>query len=92
VAPADDYLGENTNMRRISLFWESSLLATLLVGSHNQAYESEMPRPLGKMYDVGGHKMHLYATGKDNDGPSVILEAEAGAFSRMFGNFSVRRF
>jgi pimeloyl-ACP methyl ester carboxylesterase len=37
------------------------------------------PPPPGKMYDVGGHKMHLYRTG--TGGPAVILEAGAGAFS-----------
>jgi pimeloyl-ACP methyl ester carboxylesterase len=37
------------------------------------------PPPLGKLVDVGGHKMHIYCTGEG--GPAVILEAGAGAFS-----------
>jgi pimeloyl-ACP methyl ester carboxylesterase len=43
------------------------------------AESSSAPAPLGKLYEVGGHKMHLYCTG--NGGPAVILEAGAGAFS-----------
>jgi hypothetical protein len=37
------------------------------------------PPPLGKQVEVGGHKMHTYATGEG--GPAVILEAGAGAFA-----------
>jgi len=43
--------------------------------------ELEGPQPLGKLYEVGGHKMHLYLTGEGNRGPAVVLEAGAGAFS-----------
>jgi len=43
--------------------------------------ESEVPQPIGKLYEVGGHKMHLYATGLTANGPAVVLEAGAGAFS-----------
>ncbi len=38
--------------------------------------------PPGQLFDVGGFKMHLYCTGKPNDGrPTVILEALAVGFS-----------
>jgi pimeloyl-ACP methyl ester carboxylesterase len=37
------------------------------------------PPPLGRLYDVGGHKMHLYCSGSGS--PTVLLEAGAGAFS-----------
>jgi pimeloyl-ACP methyl ester carboxylesterase len=37
------------------------------------------PPPLGKLYDVGGHKMHLYCVGSGS--PTVVLEAGAGAFA-----------
>ena len=37
------------------------------------------PPPLGKLVEVGGHKMHIYRTG--DGGPAVVLEAGAGAFS-----------
>lgn len=37
------------------------------------------PPPPGKLYEVGGHKMHLHRTG--TGGPTVVLEAGAGAFS-----------
>lgn len=42
---------------------------------------TEAPPPLGKMYEVGNYKMHLYATGEGSKGPSVVLEAGTGAFS-----------
>jgi len=43
--------------------------------------ETDAPSPLGKLYEVGGHKMHLYRTGNGNSRPAVVLEAGAGAFS-----------
>jgi len=43
--------------------------------------ESDAPPPLGKLYEVGGHKMHLYQIGNVGRGPVVLLEAGAGAFS-----------
>ena len=39
------------------------------------------PEPPGKLYEVGGRKMHLYQTGNAGSGPAVVLEAGAGAFS-----------
>ncbi len=39
------------------------------------------PAPPGKLYQVGGHTMHLYATGAGRPGPTVVLEAGSGAFS-----------
>ena len=55
-------------------------LATFM-GSNGWAADTEPPPPPGRLYDVGGHKMHLYATGNGAGGPSVVLEAGAGAFS-----------
>lgn len=43
--------------------------------------EVTTPDPPGKLYDVGGHKMHLYQSGSRNRGPAVVLEAGSGAFS-----------
>jgi pimeloyl-ACP methyl ester carboxylesterase len=51
-------------------------LAWLAIGAETP---TPPPAPLGKMFDVGGHKMHLYRTG--TGGPALILEAGAGAFS-----------
>jgi pimeloyl-ACP methyl ester carboxylesterase len=55
------------------------LLAGLAFSANGEEFKPESPPPLGKLYDVGGHKMHLYRTG--TGGPTVILEAGAGAFS-----------
>ena len=56
-------------------------LLHFLVATCCRAAEPDAPPPLGKLYDVGGHKMHLYHTGKATGGPAVVLEAGAGAFS-----------
>ena len=40
-----------------------------------RAADGAAPPPPGKLYEVGGHKMYLYATGGSNPGPSVVLEA-----------------
>ena len=54
---------------------------TLLQAVVDLIGEPDAPPPLGKLYDVGGHNMHLYHTGKATGGPAVVLEAGAGAFS-----------
>ena len=46
-----------------------------------RAEDAVAPAPPGKLYEVGGHAMHLYATGLSRPGPSVVLEAGSGAFS-----------
>jgi len=41
---------------------------------------------LGTMVDVGGHRLHMVVTGKEHDGPTVILEAGQGGFSTHWTN------
>jgi pimeloyl-ACP methyl ester carboxylesterase len=41
--------------------------------------ESVPPRPLGKLVDLGGHKLHVYCTG--HGGPTVVVENGLGDFS-----------
>src|SRR5687767_9020031 len=50
-----------------------------LMGMSCHAADPDAPAPIGKLYEIGGHKMHLYATA--GAGPSIVLEAGAGAFS-----------
>src|SRR5881296_3863698 len=57
------------------------ILLGFAVGTYSWAADPDPPPPLGKLYEVGGHKMPLYATGSATNGPSVVLEAGAGAFS-----------
>src|SRR5947207_14835158 len=52
-----------------------------LFATYARGAESDAPPPLGKLYEVGGHKMHLYEIGNGGSGPAVLLEAGAGAFS-----------
>ena len=37
------------------------------------------PKPLGKLVDLGGHKLHVYCTG--HGGPTVVVESGLGDFS-----------
>ena len=52
-----------------------------LFATYAHGAESDEPPPLGKLYEVGGHKMHLYEIGNGGSGPAVLLEPGAGAFS-----------
>jgi pimeloyl-ACP methyl ester carboxylesterase len=37
------------------------------------------PSPIGKLIDVGGHRLHIYATGKGS--PAVVFESGGGSWS-----------
>ena len=41
------------------------------------------PGPPGGLYDAGGFKLHIYCTGLDHPGPTVILEAGLGQLLPM---------
>src|SRR5688572_1451804 len=69
-----------SNMQNTPAFI-ASICFSILIGTYCQAAETEAPPPPGKLYEVGGRKMHLYQSGKEQEGPSVVLEAGAGAFS-----------
>ena len=70
------------NIRQVGrTFLNAGLLLAFAFGALAHAAESEAPPPPGKLYEIGGRKMHLYATGESNAGPAVVLEAGAGAFS-----------
>ena len=60
-----------------------ALLAVLLLlptaALSQQATNARTYPPLGKLVDVGGHRLHITCTGKD--GPTVVMEAGAGDFS-----------
>jgi pimeloyl-ACP methyl ester carboxylesterase len=43
------------------------------------AADQPAPAPPGKLFDVGGRKLHLYCTGQGS--PTVVLEAGAGGFT-----------
>ncbi|MHB8522251.1 MAG: alpha/beta hydrolase [Limisphaerales bacterium] len=67
--------------KNIDLLLSRGICLAFFIVVHCWAAEPEAPPPLGKLYEVGGHKMHLYANGDSNKGPSVVLEAGTGAFS-----------
>ena len=43
------------------------------------AQTASAPRPTGKLVDLGGHRLHLYCTGKGS--PTVVVENGLGDFS-----------
>jgi pimeloyl-ACP methyl ester carboxylesterase len=49
------------------------------VAAYPQNKSQPRPSPLGDLVDVGGHRLHLYCTGKGS--PTVVFEAGAGDFS-----------
>ena len=65
----------------ISFLQRRGICLAILLGSYSGAAQPDAPPPPGKLYDVGGHKMHLYSKGDGHSGPAVILEAGATAFS-----------
>lgn len=36
--------------------------------------------PPGQLVDIGEHRLHLYCTGSDNGGPTVVMDAGLGGF------------
>jgi pimeloyl-ACP methyl ester carboxylesterase len=66
--------------KKIPMLLIRSICVAFLIAMHSRAAASDPPMPLGKLYDIGGHRMHLYAS-SEGAGPSVVLEAGAGAFS-----------
>src|SRR4051794_17300973 len=53
--------------------------ATVVVfGISSLAIAQDLPRPPGKLVDVGGRRLHVYCSGA---GPTVILEAGASSFA-----------
>src|SRR6185312_11418829 len=59
----------------------ASGLLIFLADVRCRAADADSPPAPGKLYDLGGYKLHLYATGEGFKGPSVVLEAGSGAFS-----------
>jgi pimeloyl-ACP methyl ester carboxylesterase len=63
-----------------------ALIALIVLGVIVQAIATETDRraypPIGQLYPVEGHQMHLICTGDGS--PTVILEAGAGHFSTLW--------
>ena len=58
------------------------LLLPLLAGARQNGGQPAYPPP-GKLFDIGGYRLHLNCTGKK--GPTVVLVAGAGDFSFDWG-------
>jgi pimeloyl-ACP methyl ester carboxylesterase len=76
-------------LRRAGLLKGMAMAAVILaaLGTAGAVHQSGAERklraqfpPPGQMVDVGGRRLHLYCTGA-GDGPTVVIEAGAGAFS-----------
>ena len=55
----------------------------LLLASSLGILAQETPKPLGKLVDLGGHRLHLYCTGKGS--PTVVIEMGFEEFSSDWG-------
>jgi pimeloyl-ACP methyl ester carboxylesterase len=63
-----------------------ALIALIVLGAIYQAIATETDRhahpPIGQLYTVDGHQMHMICTGDGS--PTVVLEAGAGHFSTLW--------
>jgi pimeloyl-ACP methyl ester carboxylesterase len=61
--------------------WQRRLMFAFLlsVTALTQEHAAQSPKPLGKLYDLGGYKLHLYCTGQGK--PAVVLSIGSGDFS-----------
>src|SRR6266496_5296143 len=75
----------------LSTLLAGGLCIVILGGEYSAAVESNVPLSPGKMYEIGGHKMHLYHLGQTNKGTSIILEASASAFQSTDMSFNRSR-
>jgi pimeloyl-ACP methyl ester carboxylesterase len=76
--------------KRILLGLATLLIALVLTGVAYQAIGVQADRrnypPPGKLFDVGGYRLHLYCTGPQNSGnPTVILDTLSGGTSANWG-------
>src|SRR5690242_4801294 len=55
------------------------LLCALILGAAPAFTDNNRPKPLGKMVDLGGHRLHVNCTGKGR--PTVVVENGLGDFS-----------
>ncbi|MGZ3763112.1 MAG: alpha/beta hydrolase [Mucilaginibacter sp.] len=70
-----------SNLAYAKIFPPLCLIALFFLNVNAQTDTAFQPKPLGKLVDLGGWKMHLYGTGDKKTGPSIILESGIGDFS-----------
>jgi hypothetical protein len=54
-------------------------VAACLVFAGSAVAAAPKPKPTGKLVDLGGHKLHVYCTGRGS--PTVVVENGLGDFS-----------
>jgi pimeloyl-ACP methyl ester carboxylesterase len=64
-------------MRRLG--WMIATFYLIFLGTVRPLCAADEPKPLGKLVDIGGHRLHVYCTGKG--GPTVVVETGLGDFS-----------
>jgi len=67
-----------------------TILALAVIGAIYQAVGAQADQrnfpPPGRLYDVGGYRLHLYCTGpQDSGNPTVILDTMSGGTSANWG-------
>ena len=58
--------------------------AGLVYQTRATAQDRRRLSPPGRLVDAGGHQLHLFITGEDRDGPTVLLEAGGMATAAMW--------
>lgn len=69
------------NLAYVKIFFSICLITLFFLKVNAQTDPALQPKPLGKLVDVGGWKLHLYEMGNKKNGASVILEPGIGDFS-----------
>jgi hypothetical protein len=62
-----------------------AVISAIYQAAGAQADQRDFPPP-GRLYDVGGYRLHLYCTGPvDSSNPTVILDTLSGGTSANWG-------
>ncbi|WP_448568145.1 alpha/beta fold hydrolase [Thalassotalea ganghwensis] len=72
-----------TLFKRSLILILGAVVLLLVIGQILNRTAESIP-PLGKMFSVGDHKLHLYCTGEKSERPTVILEAGLGNAAAEF--------
>lgn len=60
------------------------IIVVVLAGLIFRVFGPELHKPMGKLVNVDGTNLHVHATGKKNDKPTVIIEGGASSSTEYF--------
>src|ERR1700721_2650020 len=70
---------ERKSVRLLSTISKCICLAVIAIFSAAAAFAASQPTATGKLVDLGGHRLHVWCTGKGT--PTVVVENGLGDFS-----------